>query len=573
MKKITLLLTLLISAFAVAQTPILTMISDGDCSGGNPKVVEIYAQGTVDFANYSLEIQTNSNDTWGNALNLGDLGVITDDFVYVHKEDVSFATEYPTAVNVLSTTSSAVNFNGDDRIRIIEDATTTVIDQYGVEATNGDGQAWEYQDGYAKRNNGTGPDFGFFPGNWTYANGALNGEGTCQGGSTFESIIGIGTYTAGGGNNDPAVFITAPSNNSVFTPGTANVDVTFVAQNEFPGLRFDITVNGSTTIDVSSPFSVATQNGETYNVVVELVDGQTVLDDATVEFSVADITQVADIAAFRADVEANGAGGFYEITGASTFTHGDNFNNRKWFQSNGAGVMIFDPNDVIDNGVYTFGDQVTGLTGESNFNNGVLQLIPTADTGVVNGNIPPSVQILSLNEFITNFEAYESILVGFQNVEFPVADGTVVFENGTNYDLSDGNDQITMRTEFFNTDYIGNVVPQGVLSGVVGMASEFNGAPQIFSRFDADINVTLSISNFNKNEFEIYPNPATNEINILSPASENFKVEIYNVLGKKVMNAEVSGETLLNISELQSGLYLVKFGQGNGSFTRKLIVN
>ncbi|GGE14415.1 T9SS type A sorting domain-containing protein [Psychroflexus salis] len=572
MKKITLLLTLLISAFAIGQTPVLTMISDGDCSGGNPKVVEIYADGTVDFANYSLEIQTNANDTWGNTLNLADLGVVTDDFVYIHKEDESFATEYPSATNVLSTNSSAVNFNGDDRVRIIEDATSTVVDQYGAEATDGTGEVWEYQDGYAKRNDGSGPDFGFFAGNWTYFNGALNGEGTCQDGSTFESIIGTASYTAGGGNTDPAVFITSPANNAVLDPGTTNVDVTFAVQNEYPGLRFDITVNGSTTVDVSSPFNVATQNGENYNVTLELVDGQTIIDDVTIDFSVADITQVADIAAFRADVETNGPGGFYEITGASTFTHGDNFNNRKWFQSNGAGVMIFDPNDVIDNDVYVFGDQVTGLTGVSNFNNGVLQLIPTADNGVVSGNSEPSVQILSLNEFITNYDSYESLLVGFQNVQFTGADGSVVFENGTNYDLSDGNDEIVMRTEFFNTDYIGNVVPQGVLAGVVGMASQFNGAPQIFSRFEADIDVTLNIADFNKNEFAIFPNPASSEINILSPNGEVFQVGVYNLLGKKVMTTEISGETKLNISNLQSGLYLVKFGQGNGSFTKKLII-
>lgn len=573
MKKITLLLTLFISALAIGQTPILTMISDGDCSGGNPKVVEIYANGTVDFGNYSLEIQTNANDTWGNTLNLGALGVVTDAFVYVHKEDASFATEYPSATNTLSTTSSAVNFNGDDRIRIIEDATTSVVDQYGAEATDGTGEVWEYQDGYAKRNNGSGPDFGFFAGNWTYFNGALDGEGTCQGGSTFESIIGIGSYNPEGGSTDPVVFITSPANNAVLDPGTTSVDVVFSAQNQPVGSQFDITINGSTTVNVTSPFSVNTTNGVTYDVLVELVDGQSIEASDDISFSVADVTQVANIAEFRADVEANGVGGYYTITGAATFTHGDNFRNRKWFQNNsGPGVMIFDFDGIIPNDAYTIGDQVTGLTGQSNFSNGVLQLLPTEDAGVVSGNNTPSIQVVALDEFITNYDVYESRLVGFQNVSFTGADGTLTFENGQNYDLSDGANTITKRTEFFNVDYIGTVIPQGTLAGVAGIASQFNGNPQIFSRFDADINVTLNISNFDKSEFSIYPNPASGTVYIKSPNAETFQIAIYNVLGRKVLKTEVTGTKKLNISNLPSGIYLVQFGSGNGSFTKKLIV-
>ncbi|MFO7702791.1 MAG: DUF5689 domain-containing protein [Psychroflexus maritimus] len=504
MKKITLLLTLLISAFALAQTPVLTMISDGDCSGGNPKVVEIYAQGTVDFANYSLEIQTNANDTWGNALNLADLGVITDDFVYIHKEDDSFATEYPSASNVLSTTSSTVNFNGDDRIRIIEDASTTVIDQYGEEATDGSGEVWEYQDGYAKRNNSTGPDAGFFAGNWSFSNGALDGEGTCQGGSTFESIIGIGTYTPGSGNNDPSVFIDSPANNAVLNPGTTSVDVSFSTQNEPDGAQFDITVNGSTTTGVTSPFNLTTQNGETYAVEVELLEGQSVVASATIEFSVADIIQVQNITELRADFEANGEGRFYEITGVSTMSHADGFNNRKWFQDDSfSGIMIYDQSEVIAEDAYEAGDQVTNLVGETAVFNGVLQLVPSSDNGVVVGNQMPATQIITLSQYLADFETYESTLVGFENVSFVDADGTLEFGTGQNYDFTDGQDTSVIRTEFFSADYIGTIIPTGTLDGLRGVGSQFNGTAQIFPRDSEDINVVLSINGFEKTQFRL----------------------------------------------------------------------
>ena len=168
MKKLYSLLCFVAMSFlAESQSPILTMISDGDCTGGTPKVVEIYAQGTVDFSLYSLELQTNANTTWGSTENLGALGTVTDDFVYIYGAAAAaiFATEYPSASNTYGAGGS-VNFNGDDRIRIIEDASGTVIDQYGEEGIDGTGTFWEYKDGYGKRVNSTGPDGAFVQANW-----------------------------------------------------------------------------------------------------------------------------------------------------------------------------------------------------------------------------------------------------------------------------------------------------------------------------------------------------------------------------------------------------------------------
>ncbi len=194
------------SFLAEGQSPILTMISDGDCTGGTPKVVEIYAQGTVDFSLYSLELQTNANTNWGSTENLGALGTVTDDFVYVYGSAAAaiFATEYPSAVNTYGAGGS-VNFNGDDRIRIIEDASGSVIDQYGEEGIDGTATFWEYKDGYGKRVNSTGPDGAFVQSNWEYNNGVLNTQGSCQGGDTFESISSIGSFVSPGGGTDPTV--------------------------------------------------------------------------------------------------------------------------------------------------------------------------------------------------------------------------------------------------------------------------------------------------------------------------------------------------------------------------------
>jgi len=187
----------LISGFSFGQGPIITIISDGDCSGGTPKMVEIYAQGEVDFTLYSLENQTNANTSWGATMSLASFETVTNDFIYIYLDSSDpevFATEYPSASPAEE--NNVANFNGDDRIRIILDSDSSVVDQYGVDAEDGSGKPWEYKDGYAKRKNETIPNGGFTVGDWTYENSGLNEEGSCQGGTIFEDVMGgIGTYT------------------------------------------------------------------------------------------------------------------------------------------------------------------------------------------------------------------------------------------------------------------------------------------------------------------------------------------------------------------------------------------
>lgn len=193
---------LLFTTISFAQQPIITAIVDGDCSGGNPKLLEIYANGTVDFTLYSLENQTNANTgSWAGTFDLSGFGTVTDGFVYVVTTGsaTALASEFPSMASSPQLTSGVINLNGDDRIRLIETATATVIDQYGVTDVRGTNETWNYADSFAKRVSGTGPDAGFTESNWSIGgNRALDGLGTCQGGAdTFETLIGgIATYSA-----------------------------------------------------------------------------------------------------------------------------------------------------------------------------------------------------------------------------------------------------------------------------------------------------------------------------------------------------------------------------------------
>lgn len=70
----------------------------------------------------------------------------------------------------------------------------------------------------------------------------------------------------------------------------------------------------------------------------------------------------------------------------------------------------------------------------------------------------------------------------------------------------------------------------------------------------------------------IYPNPVTNnKVFITSTLNDNKQIDIYDVLGKKVMSTMLIGKEL-NVSELNSGVYILKIRENKLSATRKLVV-
>ena len=104
---LTLFLSLLISGLTFGQTLMITTISDGDCSGGVPKMVEIYVQGEVNLSLYSLKNLSISSTSGTSSLN--SFGTVTDDFIYVYYDTTTpeevFATEYPSATTSIEDSS------------------------------------------------------------------------------------------------------------------------------------------------------------------------------------------------------------------------------------------------------------------------------------------------------------------------------------------------------------------------------------------------------------------------------------------------------------------------------------
>lgn len=83
---------------------------------------------------------------------------------------------------------------------------------------------------------------------------------------------------------------------------------------------------------------------------------------------------------------------------------------------------------------------------------------------------------------------------------------------------------------------------------------------------------TASYKEFPIEGLSIYPNPASGQkVYITTKDNKPKIVEIYNVLGKNILSANLAGNEL-NISSLDPGVYIMKIQEGRSSATRKLVV-
>jgi photosystem II stability/assembly factor-like uncharacterized protein len=89
--------------------------------------------------------------------------------------------------------------------------------------------------------------------------------------------------------------------------------------------------------------------------------------------------------------------------------------------------------------------------------------------------------------------------------------------------------------------------------------------------FDA----ALSVNEFALESFEVYPNPAKNQVSLKWHKSDLVSVRIFDALGKLMYftkNLNISEPTQVDVSNYASGLYFIKINNRNGFVTKKLII-
>lgn len=72
--------------------------------------------------------------------------------------------------------------------------------------------------------------------------------------------------------------------------------------------------------------------------------------------------------------------------------------------------------------------------------------------------------------------------------------------------------------------------------------------------------------------FKLYPNPVTEgKVNIVTAENSAKNIRVYDVLGTPVLETTIMG-TVLNLSDLSAGIYLIQVFEKDKVATRKLIV-
>ena len=81
--------------------------------------------------------------------------------------------------------------------------------------------------------------------------------------------------------------------------------------------------------------------------------------------------------------------------------------------------------------------------------------------------------------------------------------------------------------------------------------------------------LSTSVSNNEKINFKIYPNPAQNEIKITT-SHQNINITIFTITGKKIIETNAKK---INTSNFAKGCYIIEIKNKNGfSMRKKLII-
>ena len=203
MKKIYFLF-LLCSTISFAQTVTITKVVETQCAS-QARLVELYVDGTLDLANFDIEIVNGNIDAWNNVA-LGDINgvVLSDQFFYFIRNTGTddIAAEFPSTTFDYDPQSSGFNAiavaassNGDKAFRTSVNG--TIIDQFGFgieDGNDGIGTDWDHRDQVVVRLNGS-PNNGTFDLNDYVFTGfnSTDSETKCDGGAGG----GIEAYLAG----------------------------------------------------------------------------------------------------------------------------------------------------------------------------------------------------------------------------------------------------------------------------------------------------------------------------------------------------------------------------------------
>lgn len=685
MKKLYFLFSMLFAfSFANAQEAIITGYVDSPCASAAGRTIEIYVDGTIDFSTgtgWNLVRQSNGGGFTGN-ISLVSLGTISNSFVYVTNNSTTLSSEFGITTNVL--VNSGISDNGDDAFQIVDDM-GTVIDRFGEDGVDGTATAWEHEDTYYYRVNGTPANGGaFLATQFTFgALQLLDNQGLCNSASALSTLVPFGTYTTTG-SSTPTISVSGsvgsldyfegsgPSAEDSFLVSGINLtaDITVTAPTNFEvsltsGSGFGASVLLSQTAGTVNPTTVyirlsAGLTANSYNGDVmltstgatdEMVNVAGIVSPPNPQFTISGGTPSAMNYSFGAG-PSNEESFFVEglfLTSNITVTAPTNFEVSLTSGSGFGPSVSISPVSGTVASTEVFIRLASGLAINSYNGDITVSSSPAADQLVaVSGNVfgpptnslviigvydgpntggtPKGVELYALADIadlslfgissVTNgagtngstieftfpadaLTAGQSIFVATEATEFTNFfgfapdyttgvvgingdDAIELYENGV---IIDTFGDVNMDGSGTPWDYldgwayrVSNTGPDGTSFIIANWT--FSGINQLEGAttnaacaVPYPLGTYLTSSSFdNINGLTMYPNPLKgNTLFLTSTANAAMSVQIFDLLGKEVLKSDVINNAV-NVSKLNSGVYVVKITEEGKTATRKLII-
>lgn len=111
---------------------------------------------------------------------------------------------------------------------------------------------------------------------------------------------------------------------------------------------------------------------------------------------------------------------------------------------------------------------------------------------------------------------------------------------------------------------VGSVLAPGTYTITMTATS---GASTVIRTFQLTITPSLGVEDVVKNHFVLYPNPASNVLNIKGDFDSNESITIYNMLGQTILTKAVtSNDESIDIASLSKGIYNVYFNNAKVAY-------
>jgi hypothetical protein len=221
---------------------VISGVIQGPRAGANPKAIEFLVVNNIpNLGIYGFGSANDGGGTDGQEFTFPSVAATAGDFIYVSLEGTQFANFFGFAPDY---TATAINVNGDDAIELFRNG--SVIDVYGVINADGTGQPWEYTNGWAYRNLGTGADGSTFVlSNWTFSGvNALVGSTVTN--ASASSPFPTGSYIA----TAPTTTTTSTSTTSTSTTSTTSTSTTTTSTTTTTTTTIPPTTTTTTTVYV-----------------------------------------------------------------------------------------------------------------------------------------------------------------------------------------------------------------------------------------------------------------------------------------------------------------------------------